>query len=72
MQLVRKTIHYKTAQLSGDVELQSLLNTSLAVTGSAAKPINRQQRINADEDSVIFLNRLTEYSGMLFGQLIFL
>lgn len=72
MQPTKKTIHYKSAQLTGDLNLQSVLNSALSPSGATGKPVNRQQRINPDEDSFIFINRLTEYSGMLFGQLIFL
>lgn len=72
MQAAKKTIHYKSAQLTGNINLQLALASALSSTGAAAKPADRQQKVNPDEDSVIFINRLTEYSGMLFGQLIFL
>ena len=72
MQSIKKTIHYKSAQLTGGINLQAALKAALAQSGTAGKPIGRQQRVNPDEDSVIFINRIEEYSGMLFGQLIFL
>lgn len=72
MQAIKKTIHYKAAQLTGGVNLQAALAAALAPNGAAGKPVGRQQRVNPDEDSVIFINRVADYSGMLFGQLIFL
>lgn len=72
MQASKKTIHYKSAQITGDVNLQLALSSALSPAGATGKPVNRQQKVNPDEESYIFINRLTDYSGMLFGQLIFL
>ncbi len=72
MQSAKKTIHYKCAVITGDGNLQTLLATALAPAGVAAKPRARQQFVNSEEKSVIFINRLESYSGMLFGQLIHL
>jgi hypothetical protein len=67
-----KTIHYKSVFITGDIILQDALKKALSKDGTAAKPANRQQKINNDDTAVIFINRFSEHNGMTFGQLVIL
>lgn len=67
-----KTIHYKNCFITGDVVLQEAIRKALAKDGPTGKPINRQQKINSDDDTVIFINRTSEFNGMTFCQLVIL
>jgi hypothetical protein len=67
-----KTIHYKSVFITGEVNLQLAIQTALSKSGPAAKPSQRQQKINNDDSSVIFINKFSDYNGMTFGQLVFL
>ncbi|MBA1195569.1 hypothetical protein G7011_00380 [Pseudomonas plecoglossicida] len=67
-----KTIHYKNCFITGDVVLQEAIRKSLAKEGPTGKPFNRQQKINSDDDTVIFINRTSEFNGMTFCQLVVL
>lgn len=67
-----KTIHYKNCFITGDAVLQEAIRKALAKDGPTGKPINRQQKINSDDDTVIFINRTSEFNGMTFCQLVVL
>ncbi|MBD1602285.1 hypothetical protein [Pseudomonas typographi] len=67
-----KTIHYKSVFITGDIIIQDALKKALSKDGVAAKPANRQQKINNDDDAVTFINRFSEFNGMTFCQLVIL
>lgn len=67
-----KTIHYKNTVVNEGVNLQNLLVDAVGVGGSVAKPAQRQQKLNEEDTSVIFINKINEYNGMTIGQLVFL
>ena len=67
-----KTIHYKNVVISGSPNLQSLLEGILGDSGEIKRPNQRQQKANAEDTVVIFINRFTKYNGMSFGQLVYL
>jgi len=67
-----KSIHYKNVFITGDVNLQVSLQTALSKTGTAAKPSQRQQKVNGSDTAVIFVNQFGDSNGMTFGQLVFL
>lgn len=65
-----KTIHYKAATISGLLVLQDLLKTTIGPKSKYLKPKSRQQKINPDSESVVFINRFEDYNGITFGQLV--
>lgn len=67
-----KTIHYKSAVVAGETNLQHLLDDAVGAGSIAAKAANRQQKLNEEEASSIFINRIDKYNGMTIGQLVFL
>ena len=68
----QKTIHYKNVVISGSPNLQSLLDGALGDAGAIKRPNQRQQKANAEDTVVIFVNRFTKYNGMSIGQLVYL
>ncbi|WP_296267407.1 hypothetical protein [Pseudomonas sp. UBA6562] len=67
-----KTIHYKNCFITGEVVLQEALRKTLSKESIAGKPNNRQQQINGDDGTVVFINRTSDYRGMTFCQLVVL
>lgn len=68
----QKTIHYKNVVITGSPNLQSLLDGALGDEGTIKRPNQRQQKANAEDTVVIFVNRFTKYNGMSVGQLVYL
>ncbi len=67
-----KTIHYKNVFITGNANLQSLLNNAIGEAGSVKKPSQRQQKANDEDTVVVFINKFSKYNGMQFGQLVYL
>ncbi|QVI77387.1 hypothetical protein [Pseudomonas syringae] len=67
-----KAIHYKSVFISGEPNIQALLDLALSASGKIAKPSQRQQKINDDDSAVIFINKFKKHNGMSFGQLVIL
>lgn len=67
-----KTIHYKSVVITGSPNIQHLLDGAIGENGSIRKPNQRQQKANAEDTVVVFINRFEKYNGMHFGQLVYL
>ncbi|MEP4557254.1 MULTISPECIES: hypothetical protein [Cobetia] len=68
----QKTIHYKSSFITGNLNLQTLLEKAIGENGTAKKPVDRMQNIDEDEKSSIFINRYINQNGVSFGQLVYL
>lgn len=68
----QKTIHYKNVVITGSPNLQALLDGALGDAGAIKRPNQRQQKANAEDTVVIFINRFTKYNNMSVGQLVYL
>ncbi|MGB4498911.1 MAG: hypothetical protein WBI40_09435 [Methylococcaceae bacterium] len=68
-----KTIHYKRAVITNGNHntLQDLLKSVFEKKNKVNKAKERREVLNPDDESCRLINRLTDYSGMSFGQLIF-
>lgn len=67
---VRKTIYYKRATVGGG-NLQEILSKVFASDSPANKIGKRKEIVSSDTNSFRVINHKREYSGMLFGQMIF-
>ncbi|WP_273861960.1 hypothetical protein [Pseudomonas sp. LA5] len=67
-----KVVHYKNAIITGQPNLQALLEGAMGNNGPVKRPNQRQQKANAEDTVVIFINKFQKYNGMNFGQLVYL
>lgn len=68
----QKTIHYKNVFITGEQNLQLILKSALDGSGRFAKPSQRQQKINGNDSTALFINRFGDHNGMTYGQLVVL
>ncbi|UPG86869.1 hypothetical protein L2Y94_05805 [Luteibacter aegosomatis] len=65
-----KSVHYKSALISGGIILQDVIKSTIGPGTQFSKPKSRQQKPNPESETVVFINRFEDYNGVTFGQLV--